>query len=201
MDLITLEELENALGVTPADDLEEANWIRSIKTVSNFIISYCDTGFELILSDSFRTKASWRGEIHLPKGPTHKIRSVVDFRFPEGNDLYIDWDGMDTLFNASPNQVVLITYDHGLDGAPDDVKDLCYEGCDTILNGPESLKSFQVGDVNEVYTQSFMTNIFGGLATQILSQYGGGSGMYTIEVGGNYYPDFNFQGWTTDSDA
>lgn len=202
MDLITLADLQDALGTAPAGDIEEATWRRSIATVSNFINSYCDTGFELVTDDVKRFKADWCGEIHLPKGPIHKVTSVVDFRYPEmGTDYYIDWDGMDTLFYALPEQVVIVTYTHGLDGAPQDVKDLVVEVCDNIIDGPEDIKQFQVGDVMEQLNPSFVTSMFGDIGNQILSQYGGGCNRYTIDTSGSgRYPDYNFHGYVNDSE-
>lgn len=191
MDLITIEEVEDALG--PSEDpLATARYISGL---SEYINDYCTTSFELIEDDTKRLMMDVKGEVTLPGAPVISISNIIDPRWNQP-DLYIDWDLIGTLYYGLPNQVIDVTYTHGLDGAPQEIKDLIISGIASIIGdvagGGSPITEFQVGDVLEKYGSNagFIAQFFGSQAALVLAKYGGGT-AFTVEVAADrYYPNY-----------
>lgn len=197
MDLITLEELQTSLGYEPDPGVDEATWVRHISNVSDFINSYCSESFSRTDDDKVRFQASWRGEILLPGGPVWDVTAVVDPRLPGQNDPLGDWDQMSMIFYLEPLGVYDVTYSHGHTDVPQEIKNLVYQACATLIDGDGPVTSFQVGDVQERYSTGLIVQLFGASAPLILSKYGGGDAPFTIDTSGSgQYPDYRDQGYT-----
>lgn len=198
MDLITLDDLEEALGYSPANDIQEAEWSRSISQVSDWINNYCTDSFSRVDDDVVRLMADWDGEINLPGGPVWVVTSVVNPRFVGQNDPFVDWDLLGTLFNCAPNGVYDITYSHGHTEVPDDVKNLVIQGCVSLIEGASAVTNWQVGDVQERSNDSVQL-LLGQSAGKTLAKYGGGQ-PFSIQTGWGFYDNFRQQGYVYDTE-
>lgn len=196
--LIAISDLETALGRTFEDDEEEAKWQRYINSLSDYINSRVDVAFEIITDGVARLQANYEGEIFL-KGPVSKVTSVKDFRTHQ-EDPYVDWDGISTLFNLWPDQVVDVTWSYGLAGVPDDIKNVMITGVLAALDegSPIDLRSYKVGDVQEDMRQGSITQLFGFGINDVLTKYGTMHFTMNTASGGHYY-DYHARGFTTDA--
>lgn len=195
--LITTTDIEDALGRAAEDATEETRWQFYIDAVSDYIDNYVDVSFEKI-TETVRLRANWSGRIELPGKPIHSITSVIDFRTGQP-DFYVDWDGISELFNLDGGQVVDITYVHGLDQIPRDIKNLALSSILGLINegDPTELRSFQVGDVREDYRDNFFQALFGEIGMVTLHKYCQTS--YTIDAGGtSMYPNYMSRGFLND---
>jgi len=187
--LITIADIENALGRGVEDEEEESGWQFIIDSLSAFINNFVDVSFEPYEDVTVRYKSDYYGQVKLIQ-PVTGISSIKNFRTQE-EDFYIDWDGIDTIFYGCPEQVVDVTYSFGYSEVPADVKLLMVAGVLGQINeqSPVNLRSFQVGDVVEQYRDDFMTQLFGNMATVTLYKYTNHS--YTINVAGSdRFPDY-----------
>lgn len=188
--LITVADIENALGRGVEDDEEEAYWQFIIDSLSAFINNYVDVSFEPFTDATVRLQADQYGMIKL-KGPVTGITSVKNFR-SQLEDFYVDWDGIDTIFYAEPNAVLDVTYSYGYSEVPLDVKMLMISGVLAQIEekSPVNLRSLQVGDVAEEYRDSPVSQLFGITAKTTLYKYKVHS--YTIIASSAYdvFPDY-----------
>jgi hypothetical protein len=196
--LIEVQDIEDTLGRPADDEIEERKWVKYIESVSDFICNYVDVSFEKVEDDVIRRRADYRGRVVLPFAPVHSVTAVVNFRTGD-NDFYADWDGINEVFNLAPGQVVDVTYTHGYDTIPRDIRNIAIAGVLGMISAgdPAELRAYQVGDVREDYRDNFFMNLFGDLGLRTLNKYTDTS--YTIEVGGDgFYPDYRGQGYLDD---
>jgi len=195
-DLITIDDLENALGREPTE-YEEAEWQRYITLVSSYINESVDVSFTET-TETVRLKADGFGQIKL-KGPVTDIVSVKNFR--TGNeDPWVDFDGIDTLFYLEPHQVVDVTYTHGYSTVPADIKDVCVNLVLNLLgeNTPTNIIKYRVGDVEEQYSTSRVANLIDDYVNGVLDRYR--QEWYSIPLAYNSFPDYQSRGYIYDFD-
>lgn len=169
--LIQISDIEAALG-RPADDAaEETKWQFYIDSLSDYICNFVDVSFEKI-TETVRLKADGYGIINLPGGPIHSITDVVNFRTGM-SDQYVDWDGISVLYYLEGGQTVDVTYTHGYDIIPKDIRNLALNAILGMLNegDPAELRSLQVGDVREEYRDSFFQALLGEVGMVTLYKY------------------------------
>lgn len=192
--LITIDDIEGALGRPAEDAEEEAQWQYYIDTISFLINDYVDVSFEVVEDEVRRFKANYEGEIELP-GPVIDVTAVNNFR--DGSaDVYVDWDGMTTLFYLESEQVVDVTWSYGYTDVPDDIKSLVLTMTLNEINelSPTDLRSFKVGDVMEEYRDSQVAQLFGQMGLNVLNKYV--NHTFTIDASGSgSYPDYLGQGF------
>jgi hypothetical protein len=82
MDLITLDDLETALGYSASSAIQSAEWQRHISALSDYINLDCDHAFSRTDDDVQRLQANYDGEIELPGKPVWDVTAVVDPRRP-----------------------------------------------------------------------------------------------------------------------
>lgn len=146
--LITLQELEKALGVTFETEADQDQAQYYINTISAFINKYVDVSFEFVENGTLRYKTDWNGTITL-RGPVESVTGVAR----PGTDAVPChlFDDIDVIYNLQPNTAYDVTYTYGYETVPEDVKSVVIEGCRSSLNNPNSSLSFRVGDVTETY--------------------------------------------------
>ncbi len=193
--LITVQDIEVALGREVEDSEELAEWQFYIDTISAFINDYVDCSFERFEDVTERFTADYYGQVKLPT-PVVSITSVKDVRW--GNeDLSVDFDiGTNSLFYLLPGQVVNITYTYGYSTIPDDIQQLVLSTVLAQINeiAPVALRQFKVGDVEEQYRESEIQKLFSITGRRTLNKYG--SNSYTINVSGaDQFPGYKPRGF------
>lgn len=195
MSLLTIEDLEIALGRTLETE-EEPQVQYLIDAVSAYIENYTSLSFSLNEDVTVRMRADYYGIIQLAPGPIGSVATVANV----GNSLPTVWyyDGIDSIYNLYPNQVVDVTYTYGYTAVPNDIKFVATEMVKSVVdNFPEgSLRSKQIGDVQYAFAEATAKS-FGGLGADILDSYAGGA--YTIRTGPRNFPTYNspylYGGW------
>lgn len=187
-DLITIGDLEDALGYSAATPAEEARWEHYITAVSSFINSYVDVSFEEIEDDEVRLQADYYGLIYLGGDPISTVSSISIWRTGAPHPT-AEWNGLDEISGLQPLQVVDVVYTHGYSTVPEDIANVVVESVLGILqlgaNGP--LKSITVGDVTEAYAVGVAKpNPTAGvtLAAYVLDSYR--DTEYTIRLGARW---------------
>lgn len=182
--LLDLDDIETAIGRPPASAEEEAQWQFYIDAISAFINSYVSVSFEELAGDVVRYEADYYGVIDLGGDPVSAVNSVVGWQSQEGVSYY--WNGLDELRGLCPNEVVDVDYDHGYAVVPDDIKFLATQAVLGILDlgATGAIKSFTVGDVTEVYSDSGGEGISVTLSGAVLSNYSDTVGAWRL--GSNY---------------
>jgi hypothetical protein len=194
-DLISVGDIELALGREVADEEEEAEWQRYITLVSRYIKGVSDYGFEP-LTVTERLKADSRGEIKLRR-PVTDIISVTNYRTGQP-DLYVDFDGLDTLFYLEPHQVVDVTYSYGFDSVPADIAEIAVSLVLGLLgeNTPTNIQVYQVGDVKEQYSTSRVEALVDDYISGVLDNYR--QLWFSIPLAVTSYPDYRQRGYLDD---
>lgn len=188
-DLITVDDVETAIGRPPADQTEEDVWQYHITNISAYINSLVDDSFEEIEDDELaRVQADYYGIITLKGGPITEVTSVRNWRSDEETEW--DWNGIDEIMNLNCLQVVNVTYSHGWDAVPPDIIALCTDAVLVAINevDADDLISYQVGDVVEKYAsiRTFSENN----TEAILDQYRATETTYRLG-GRGQYPDYS----------
>lgn len=193
--LITVQDIEVALGREVDDLQEQAEWQYYIDTISDFVNNYVNVSFERAIGVTERLKADYYGQIRLT-GPVVEITSVKNARTLE-EDQWVDFDaGSSTLYYLEPNQTVLVTYTYGYSTIPDDIQQLVLATVLDQINemSPVSLRAFKVGDVEEQYRDGILNQLFGMSGRKTLNKYG--SNSYTINVAGSdQFTDYMSRGF------
>lgn len=174
MNLITIEELEAALG-SDIESGEEAQVAHYISLISTYIKSYTGAKFSPEeVTDRFRS--DYYGVVELP-GP---VSEISDVRYYYGQQAVWRWDGYNQIYDLRPEVAVDVTYTSGYSEIPADIKMVATEGAKRLYyspagqeNGP--LVRYRVGDVEEQYKAPFNigigAGIFNDLETYILDKY------------------------------
>lgn len=197
-ELVTIPELEAALGRPPEDAEEEAVWQFYITTLSDFINNYVSVSFSRV-TETVRRKASHSGIIELTT-PVIEVTSVLDYRL-QTEDLSVDFDGICELFYLLPDQVVDVTYTYGYEEVPQDIKNLVLAAVLAQVDetSPIALRAFRVGDVLEEYRDDLISKLFGVTAETTLNKYTKQS--WTMDTsGGGWYPNYLGRGYVGDYD-
>jgi len=193
--LITVQDIEVALGREPDDTQEQSEWQFYIDTISDFINSYVDCSFERLVAVTERHKADYYGQVKLT-GPVVEITSVRNARTLE-EDQGVDYDsGSGYLYYLCPDQTVLVTYTYGYSTIPDDIQQLVLSTVLDQINelSPVSLRQYKVGDVEEQYRDGLVQQLFGLTGRKVLNKYG--SNSYTINTAGSdQFVDYRSRGF------
>ena len=184
----TLDEIEDALGRSLTVD-EQAKATYYIGVISAFIESYCDLiSLQEVLDDVIRLQADYYGIIELGGGPISSVASVTDVDGTEVTGYAFDGSGM--ISGLAPFQTVDITYSHGLDEVPADIRAIATEAVvGTIvlqLSGP--LKTRTVGDVTYSFQEG--SNVGVQLASGVLDRYK--TTEYTMRLGPSNSREINY---------
>src|SRR5678809_764446 len=189
-DLITIDDIQDALGREPEDEEEEAQWAFYITLVSDFINEHVDVSFFPVEDETIRVKASYSGLIKL-RGPVTSITNVANFRTGI-TCYYADWDGLEEIFGLYPEEVVDITYSYGYEEVPADIVNLVVSTILKIMglnDTPGDLRSHQVGDVRDEYRDNGMNQLMGTYGVSIVNKYT--DETFTIDTGGSgRYPSY-----------
>lgn len=146
-------DIQAAIGRPPADAAESARWGYYISSISAFVNNYVTDSFELLADDIVRLQADYYGIIELPGGPIVSVSSISEWDDPTQEVGYY-YNGLAAVSGLNPLAVVNVTYTHGHDAIPLDVKYLVTDAIVSVLGltgGTGALKSLTVGDVTETY--------------------------------------------------
>lgn len=191
--LITVEDIEVALGRSAANGAEEAQWQQKIDHISAFIDGYVDVSFEVKTDHVIRAQADYYGVIDLGGDPVSTVSSVVHVGDYTAASVPL-WDGLHTIYGCEPLEVVEITYTHGYASVPEEIKGVCLDGVLAVLglgeqgtSGP--IRQVTVGDVTESY--AFTRDTFDGatmvtvvLSGDVLKRYCKQAGTYRVGASG-----------------
>ena len=151
MALITVEELETAMGTTFSDsELGKAEYL--INGLSAYIESMSGIHFGVVTDQVERMRANPYGRIKFVKQPVSAVTLIHDYSTDSDlTDLNWFFDGIDELRGLYGYQVVDVTYSYGL-APPADVKFAATEAIKRGMYATDTnLKLKQVGDVVEQY--------------------------------------------------
>ena len=195
--LLTISDIESALGRTAEDEEELAQWQFYIDQVSFDINEYCDHSFERIDDAVVWMQADAGGKIQLIK-PVIQITSV-NWRDGEA-DLYVDFNrGTSQLYNLLPFQNVEVTYTYGWAAVPADIRHVALtavvEATGDMATPNFGLRMKKVGDVQEQY-RSAMTEVFGIAGMRVLDRYASSKTYWTMDLSASdAHYDYDSQGF------
>lgn len=170
MALLTLEDLEIALGTTFDED-EVANAQYIIDATTSYIENQTGLSFSVKTDITKRFSADYYGRVELIPGPVTDVSAVKDWR-TQGSTSYAYWDGLDTVYNLYPGEVVDVTFSCGYETAPGDLKFAATEITKSVVdNLPEgALRSKQVGDIAYFFQTAEKTS-FNGMGRSVIDSY------------------------------
>lgn len=170
MSIITVEELQVALNRTFTDG-EAAQAQYYIDTVSAYVESYTGVAFTLHEAETVRQQSDYYGEIKLAPGPIVEVGEVSRV-FPPNVARFYGFDGIDTLYNLEPHTAYDVILTYGYETPPADIKGFVTESCREVVNNPNSLSQFRVGDVTETYGDTAPSpTSFSSLGSSVLESY------------------------------
>lgn len=192
--LVTIEDIEVALGRTASNEAEEAKWQQRIDQISAFIDGYVDCSLEELADDAIRAQADYYGVIELGGDPISTVTSVNHFGDSTAYGIPY-WDGMNTIYGLAPMEVVDIIYSHGYESVPEEIKGVALDAVLAVLGIAEQgssgpIRQFTVGDVTEAYAfskgEDGATFVNVSISGQVLNNYRQTAGTY--RVGGPGFP-------------
>lgn len=189
-DLITLDNVIDAIGRSPANASEESRWAHYIEQVSTYINSQANCSFTPFVDVTERFQADHYGIIDTLLGPVSTVTSIVNYKTQEP-DLDAEWDGMTTIAKLKAHQVVDITYSGGYSIVPDDIRMVTLDAVVTLIEGPGygSITTYQIGDVVEKYNGAFTArDVVEDLGSAVLDRYR--DSEWTWRLGDTSFPDF-----------
>ncbi len=178
MSIITIEQLETALGRDLTTE-QEAQAQFFIDAITAAIETYTGTTFTLQEDVTLRMQADYYGQIRLPMKPIQEV-SAVEYSTnttPTAQPvtpLFWGFDGYDTIYNLPAHVVLDVTLSYGYATAPADIQAYVVWATTGVLNNPDGLESFRVGDVTETYGQAASASgitSYAGLMQQTLDSY------------------------------
>lgn len=149
MALITVVELEAFMGRDFSVGVEETQAEAIIDMVTSMVESYTGTSFTPVVDDVITIQADGQGIVELYSKPVTTVTSVKDINGQEVTDW--DFDGMATIYNLYPLQVVDITYSHGYQEVPSDIKAVALGASSRIMYNPSGLRQETVGAISVTY--------------------------------------------------
>ena len=148
MAIITTEELAAFMGRAFTTS-ETAHAQAVINVVEGAIESETGISFTPVMDDAIRIQADGHGIIELRSRPVTSVASIVDM---DGIEIdYVEFDGLSTLYNLYPNQVVDIVYSHGFATAPKDIKGVALGSASRVMYNPSGLRQETVGAISVTY--------------------------------------------------
>lgn len=178
--LLTVDDIEDAVGYPPATPEIEAQWQFYIDAVSAFINGYVDVSFEELADDVVRFRADYYGIISFGPDPVSVVTSVKAYL--TGLETVWSFDGMSEIQYLNANEVVDVTYSHGYSAVPDEVKFAAAQAVLGALNlgVPGNLTSFTVGDVSESYSTPEGSTAIITLSSTVLNKYTSGQTSWRL---------------------
>lgn len=170
--IITTEELAAFMGRTfTASETAQAQAI--IDVVEGAIESETGVSFTPVTDDEIRLQADGHGIIELRSRPVTAVSSVTDVTGVEID--YVEFDGLSTLYNLYPNQVIDLVYSHGFATVPKDIKGVALGSASRVMYNPSGLRQETVGAISVTYPGvggEAGTINFSSLERAILAKYG-----------------------------
>lgn len=172
MAIITPAELAAFMGKEfSASETAQAQAI--IDVVEGAIESETGISFTPVIDDAIRIQADGHGIIELRSRPVTSITSVTDM---DGVAIdYVEFDGLSTLYNLFPNQVIDLVYSHGFATVPKDIKGVALGSASRVMYNPSGLRQETVGAISVTYPGiggEAGTINFSSLERAILAKYG-----------------------------
>lgn len=172
MAIITTDELAAFMGRTfSASEAAQAQAV--IDVVESAIESEAGVSFTPVLDEHIRIQADGHGIIELKRKPITALTSVSDV---DGVAIdSVEFDGLATLYNLFPNQVVDIVYSHGFGTVPRDIRGVALGSASRVMYNPSGLRQETVGAISVTYPGiggEAGTINFSSLERAILAKYG-----------------------------
>lgn len=162
MTFATSSELATFTG---DDDLDGTRGEMLLDQASAIIRNYCRQTFDLVEDDEVELRGTWSHKLKLPQRPVvsvdsvsiegtgvsafrlvrdtlHRTADVVD-TFDFGPRIGRGWGG--------PTRTVTVTYTHGFETVPTEVKGVCLQVAARAAGNPQSLQSFSDGAVSVTF--------------------------------------------------
>lgn len=171
--LITVEELEAFMG-RDFTETEESQAEVIIDLVSSVIETETGCSFVLKQDDMIRVQADGYGIIELGSPPVHDVVELVDIKTGEELTGWT-WDGFVAVVGLDPEKSVLLTYSHGYDSVPGDIKAVAMGACSRVMYNPSGLRQETVGAISVTYPGiggEAGTINFSNLEKKVLGKYG-----------------------------
>lgn len=198
MALITLEDLEAFMG-RDFEVSEEPQAEAIIEAVSSVIEAETGCSFTLHQDDMIRVQADGYGIIELGSPPVHDVVELVDI--VTGDELSgWRWDGMVAVVGLNPEQAVLLTYTHGFESVPGDIRAVALGACSRVMYNPSGLRQETVGAISVTYPGiggEAGTINFSSLERKILAKYG--QQMYSMRMRASDYRSYHLPVLTIDN--
>lgn len=172
MAIITTDELAAFMGKTFTPS-EAAQAQALIDVVEAAIESETGVSFTPVNDETIRIQADGHGIIELKSKPVTSITSVKDMDGIEVD--YVEFDGLATLYNLYPNQVVDVTYSHGFGSVPKEIRGVALGAASRVMYNPAGLRQETVGAISVTYPGiggEAGTINFSALERKILGKYG-----------------------------
>jgi len=154
--IITIAELEAALGRTlVGDQIAQAQYF--IDGVSSYVETYTGVTFTLHENEVVRQQADYYGELALAPEPIIAVGDVTAVHIPSCTTFY-GYDGLNTLYNLEAHGVYDVVLTYGYETPPTDIKTYVTEQVRFMINNPNNLSQYRVGDVTETYNTKDQTD-------------------------------------------
>ena len=144
MALITLEELVAYIQ----QDVPAATGQLAIEGASDMVTSYCRQSFAVSTDTKLLPTSTGGYVVKLPQGPVTDVATVLNSRgqtLALTEDYY--WNGVSAEIRLTrPDDVVTVTYTHGLDSVPAAVKLVCLSIASRTYANPTSLRTEFIAD-------------------------------------------------------
>lgn len=182
MAIILVADLASFMGRTfTSSESEQASAL--IDVVEAAIESETGVSFTPVVDDAIRIQADGHGIIELKRKPVTAVTSVKDM---DGLDIdSVEFDGLATLYNLYPNQVVDIVYSHGFSTVPRDIRGVALGAASRVMYNPSGLRQETVGAISVTYPGiggEAGTINFSALERKILSKYGDDAASMRLAV-------------------
>lgn len=153
----TVGELANALGADIAEDDRRASQI--LRTATAIIQAECRHRIFFYEDDEKKLRGTWSGELFLPEPPVTEVTSVTvgdtevadaSYEFSSDGGLRgpAVWTGFDepsSIMWGGPSSEVVVTYSHGYDPIPEDIKAVCLSLAARLYDNPSGAASETIG--------------------------------------------------------
>lgn len=190
MGIVTVDEVEKATGrcFTPA---EAAKVQYYIDYISALVEDYTGTKFSLVEDEVYYTQADFYGYVELEQSPIQEVLLVEysDRVVPsQGTGEIPGWgfDGVNVIHGLRSHQPAKVTLTYGYATAPAPVKGYVIEAAKYVINNPNGLSAYRVGDVTQTYEGAGGTAVYTQLSNAALDKYTRGEG--TLRLGQTYFP-------------
>lgn len=182
MAIITVQELAAFMGreFTPS---ESAQASAVIDVVEAAIESETGVSFTQVVDDSIVIQADGHGMIELNRKPVTAVSSVKDVNGVEIESW--EFDGLSTIYNLYPSQVVNLVYSHGFAVVPRDIKGVALGSASRVMYNPSGLRQETVGAISVTYPGiggEAGTINFSSLERTILRKYGDDAASMRLAV-------------------